>query len=89
VLDLHGVVDIEYSALKMLAEAETRQRKAGVAVWLTGLSPGVYAAVQRSGLGKTLGREGLLFTLEIAVDKYLGPLRTAEPGASKQPETNA
>ena len=83
VLDLRGVVDVEYSALKMLAEAETRQRKAGIALWLTGLSPSVYSAVQRSGLAKTLGREGLLFTLEIAVDKYLAMARS-EPVVPKQ-----
>jgi high affinity sulfate transporter 1 len=79
VLDLRGVFDIEYSALKMLIEAQKRQRAAGVAVWLTGLSPEVFAAVERSALGKTLGRECLLFNLEIAVDKYLAQ-RVPAPG---------
>jgi sulfate permease, SulP family len=70
VLDLSGVFDLEYSALRMLIEGERRQREAGVMVWLAGLSPEVYAVVQRSPLGETLGPERLLFNLEIAVDRY-------------------
>ena len=70
VLDLSGVFDLEYSALKMLAEGEKRQRLAGVMVWLTGLSPEVYAMVQRSPLGEVLGPERLFFNLEMAVDRY-------------------
>lgn len=71
VLDLSGVFDVEYSALKLLNEAEKRQREAGVQVWLAGLTPSVYAAIQRSPLGKRLGAERLVFNLEIAVDRYL------------------
>ena len=51
-------------------EGERRQREGGVMVWLAGLSPEVYAVVQRSPLGETLGPERLLFNLEIAVDRY-------------------
>src|SRR5439155_23379694 len=50
-LDLSGVFDLEYTALKMLTEAEERQRATGVLLWLVGLSPGVLAMVQRSPLG--------------------------------------
>jgi sulfate permease, SulP family len=71
VLDLGGVFDVEYSALKMLMEAERRWREAGAALWLADLTPEVYATVQRSPLGEALGGEGLLFNLEIAVDKFL------------------
>ncbi len=71
VLDLGGVFDVEYSALKMLVEAQKRQREAGVAMWLADLTPEVYATIQRSPLAVALGGEGLLFNLEIAVDKYL------------------
>ena len=71
VLDLSGIFDVEYSALKLLIEAEKRQRDAGVALWLTGLTPSVYAAVQNSPLGESLGSERLAFNLEIAVDRYL------------------
>jgi high affinity sulfate transporter 1 len=70
-IDLSGVFDVEYSALKMFIEAEKRQRAAGVSLWLAGVSPDVYAVVQRSALGETLGRERLAYNLEIAVDRYL------------------
>jgi high affinity sulfate transporter 1 len=71
VLDLSSVFDLEYSALKMLTEGEKRQREAGVSLWLAGLTPQVLAMVQRSPLGETLGRERLLFNVEIAVERYL------------------
>ena len=71
VLDLSRVPDLEYTALKMLTEAEKRQRHRGVTVWLAGLNPEVLATVQRSSLGKTLGRERMFFNLELAVAKYL------------------
>jgi sulfate permease, SulP family len=48
VYDLGGVFDVEYSALKMLVEAQKRQREAGVAMWLADLTPAVYATVQVS-----------------------------------------
>jgi high affinity sulfate transporter 1 len=69
-LHLRGVSDLEYTALKMLTEAEKRLRESGVLLWLVGLNPGVLAMVERSPLGKTLGRERLLFNLEQAVAKY-------------------
>jgi high affinity sulfate transporter 1 len=70
-LDLSRVPDLEYTALKMLTEAEKRQRDGGVAVWLVGLNPEVLATVQRSSLGEVLGRERMMFNLELAVARYL------------------
>jgi MFS superfamily sulfate permease-like transporter len=69
-LHLRGVFDLEYTALKMLTEAEQSLRADGVRLWLVGLNPGVLAMVQRSPLGATLGRERLLFNLEQAVAQY-------------------
>lgn len=71
-LDLSAVFDIEYTALKMLTEAEKKQREAGLTLWLVGLEPNVLAMVQHSPLGETLGRERMFFNLEMAVAKYLG-----------------
>jgi anti-anti-sigma factor len=71
VIDLSGVPDLEYTALKALIEAEQRERKRGVRIWLAGLNPNVLAMVQRSTLGKALGREGMHFNMETAVAKYL------------------
>jgi high affinity sulfate transporter 1 len=71
-LDLSGVFDIEYSALKMLAEGEKRYREEhGVLLWLVGLTPGVFAMVQRSPLGATLGRERMVLNREQAVSRFL------------------
>ncbi len=69
-LDLSGVSDLEYTALKMLTEAEKKNRDHGLALWLVGLQPTVLATVQRSPLGKTLGRERMFFNLEQAVARY-------------------
>jgi high affinity sulfate transporter 1 len=71
-LDLSAVVDIEYTALKMLIEGQKRQREQGRQLWLVGLTPGVLATIQRSRLGEALGRECMHFNLEIAVAKYQG-----------------
>ncbi len=69
-IDLSAVPDLEYTALKMLTEAERRQRARGTAVWLVGLNPEVLAVVQRSSLGPTLGRHAMHFNLETAVARY-------------------
>jgi high affinity sulfate transporter 1 len=69
-LDLRAVPDLEYTALKMLTEAEQRQRERGISLWLVGLNPEVLRVVQNSALGETLGRERMLFNLEAAVKQY-------------------
>ena len=70
-LDVSGVPDLEYTALKMLIEAEKRECDRGVLIWLVGLNPEVLSVIQRSLLGKVLGRERMHFNLELAVAKYL------------------
>ena len=70
-LDFSGVPDLEYTGLKMLIEAEKRQRERGVSIWLVGLNPEVLSVIQRSSLGKVLGRERMHFNMELAVTKYL------------------
>jgi high affinity sulfate transporter 1 len=69
-IDLSAVPDLEYTALKALVEGEKRQRDRGVRVWLVGLNPGVLRVVQKSPLGKVLGREELHFNLEAAVARF-------------------
>jgi len=71
-LDLAGVPHLEYTALKMLSEAEERERANGVELWLVSLNPEVLEMVQRSPLGRVLGRERMHFDLETAVAGYLG-----------------
>src|SRR5262249_42631393 len=69
-LDLEGVFDLEYTALKMLTEAEQREREKGVLLWLVGLAPEGLAVVQHFPLGAALGRDRMVFNLEQAVAKY-------------------
>jgi anti-anti-sigma factor len=69
-LDMRAVFDLEYTALKMLTEAEKKCREDGIAVWLVGLSPEVFAVVQKAPLGKTLGRERMFLNLEAALTAW-------------------
>ncbi|CAB3751603.1 SulP family inorganic anion transporter [Paraburkholderia solisilvae] len=70
VVDLSGVFDIEYTALKMFADAEQRLRARGITLWLAAMNPDVFAMVQRSPLGEALGRERMFHNLEQAVERY-------------------
>ncbi len=70
-VDASGVLDLEYTALKMFAQVAERQSQHGIQLWLIGMNPGVLTVVQRSPLGQILRREGMHFNLEIAVRRYL------------------
>ena len=70
-VDASGVLDMEYTALKIFAQVAKRQSQDGIRLWLVGMNPGVLAIVQRSPLGHILQREGMHFNLEIAVGRYL------------------
>jgi sulfate permease, SulP family len=69
-IDGRAIIDIEYTALKMLIEAEKRLTREGKQLWLAGLNPSVFAVLSRSSLGATLGRERTFLNLEAAVDAY-------------------
>ena len=70
-VDASGVLDLEYTALKMFAQVAKKQSQQGIQVWLIGMNPGVFAIVRRSPLGQILKHEGMHFNLEIAVAHYL------------------
>jgi len=70
-VDASGVLDMEYTALKMLVEIAKKQLQHGVQLWLIGMTPGVMAIVQRSPLGQLLHRKAMHSNLEIAVRQYL------------------
>ncbi len=70
VFDFSAVPDIEYTALKMLTEFEEKLREGGITLWLAALNPEPFKVIQRSLLGKTLGRERLFFNLEQAVEAF-------------------
>jgi sulfate permease, SulP family len=69
-IDMSGVPDIEYTALKTLTDAEKRARERGNRLWLVGMNPEVLAMIRKSQLGGALGNDGMQFNLEIAVAKY-------------------
>jgi len=71
-VDASGVLDMEYTALRMFAQVAKKQSEHGVQLWLIGMTPTVLAIVQRSPLGQLLRHEGMHFNLEIAVARYLG-----------------
>jgi sulfate permease, SulP family len=69
-LDLSRVIDIEYSALQVLVEAERRTREKGAIFWLVGLNPNALAGVRAIGLAEQLGPERLLFNARKAIRKF-------------------
>ena len=75
VLDCSSVIDIEYTALKMLSEAEENLQRDGVTLWLASLNPGVFAAMLRSRIGQTLGRQRMFFNLQAVIERYEQDLR--------------
>ena len=66
-----GSPGFEFTALKMLAEAEAKLRAEGVELWLAALSAEALPLVQGSPLGARLGRERMFFTVPQAVDTYV------------------
>ena len=76
-LDCSGIPSFEFTALKMLREAEEKLREEGIALWLAALSPEALRQVQGSPLGARLGRERMFFTLGTAVDRYVAEQRRA------------
>jgi high affinity sulfate transporter 1 len=70
-LDLRGVFDLEYSALKMFVDAERRQRIAGVKLIIAAPNDEVRGMLMRSPLGQALGADGIYDSLDVAVGYYL------------------
>jgi high affinity sulfate transporter 1 len=70
VIDCSAVMDIEYTAVRMLAELEAKLREEGIELWLAALNPAPLAVVQRSDLGKVLGRARMCVSVENAVQRY-------------------
>jgi high affinity sulfate transporter 1 len=69
-LDFRAVTDLEYTALKMLCEAEEKLRGAGRQLWIAGLNPAVFEVVERSRLGAALGHERMFLDMQAAVEKF-------------------
>ena len=69
-LDFRAITDLEYTALKMLAEAQKKLGLSGTSLWLAGMNPSVSAVVRRSRLGEAVGSERMYLNLQAAVDQY-------------------
>jgi MFS superfamily sulfate permease-like transporter len=78
-LDCSAMIDIEFTALKMLTEAEDKLRRGGIVLWVAAMNPEVLARVKRSTLGERLGRERMFFNRRTAVESYLRGVRPAAP----------
>jgi sulfate permease, SulP family len=70
-VDASGILDMEYTALKMFAQFGEKLTQHGIQLWLIDMTPEVLAIVKRSPLGQILRRGGMHFNLEIAVAHYL------------------
>jgi high affinity sulfate transporter 1 len=69
-LDGRAIIDIEYTALKMLVEADEQLQAEGIRLWLAGLNPQVLDMVRRSPLGERLGRDRMYMNLDAAVRAF-------------------
>jgi high affinity sulfate transporter 1 len=69
-LDCSAIPGLEYTALKMLVEAEARLREAGTELWLAALNPQVLELVRRTPLAERLGRERMFLTVGEAVAAF-------------------
>jgi sulfate permease, SulP family len=85
VIDCSSIIDIEYTALKMLGEAEDKLQREGITLWLAALNPEVFARVSRSRTGQILGRERMFFNVESAVERYEQLNAMSKPGTNIGP----
>jgi SulP family sulfate permease len=69
-IDCGAVPGLEFTALKMLVDADETLRENGVELWLIALNPEALELVRRTPLAKRMGRERMFFTVEDAVAAY-------------------
>jgi high affinity sulfate transporter 1 len=79
-LDMSAVLDLEYTALISLIEAERKLRDAGTMLWLVALNPGVSEIVRRSPLQATLGADRIFPDLASAMAAFSTSAGTADRG---------
>jgi high affinity sulfate transporter 1 len=69
-IDCSAIPDIEYTAAKMLVEAEAEFRASGVELWLAALNPAALELLRRIGLADTLGPDRMHHSVDGAVAAY-------------------
>jgi SulP family sulfate permease len=70
ILECSAVPDIEYTALRSMTAAEEKLQAEGITLWLAALNPEALKVVERSPLGRALGRERMFFNLRDAVKAF-------------------
>jgi SulP family sulfate permease len=70
VLDCSAIPDIEYTALKMLTEADEKLQEQGITLWLAAPNSVLLSAIERAPLGKALGDRRLFSSLRQALAAY-------------------
>jgi high affinity sulfate transporter 1 len=80
-IDFSAIPSIEYTALRILVEAERQWREQGVEIWLAALNPDVLEVVRKTPLAERLGRSRMFFTVEDAVAAF----EASRPNERKEP----
>jgi high affinity sulfate transporter 1 len=70
VIDFSAIPDLEYTALKVLAEADKKLQQSGIILWLAALNPEPLQLIQETEIGRAFGRERMCFNLETAVQRF-------------------
>lgn len=70
VIDCRAVIDVEYTAIRILEQMDDKLRRDGCELWLAGMTRGVFEVVERSGIGAQIGRERMFLNLQAAVEAY-------------------
>ena len=69
-IDCRAVIDVEYTALKVLEQMDDKLRRNGCELWLAGMTRGVFEVIESSGIGSQIGHERMFLNLQAAVETY-------------------
>lgn len=78
-IDCSAVIDVEYTAIKVLEQMDDKLRRNGCELWLAGLTPGVFDVIEGSGIGAQIGHQRMFLNLQAAVEAY-EPRIPVKPG---------
>ena len=70
VIDCSAVIDVEYTAIKVLEQLDDKLRRNGCELRFAGMTRGVFEVVERSGIGSRIGHERMFLNLQAAVEAY-------------------
>jgi sulfate permease, SulP family len=79
IFDCGAIPDVEYTALRMLTDAEEKLSAAGTTLCLAALNPTVSRVIEAAPLGKTLGHERIFATVDQALESCTARTVHAQP----------